>query len=618
MAPYSVAGDSKFHKTLYEGVTTDENISAYLEKSEYYNSGSWTLAPYPDDAEELRDTVGAIIKEIEEYFWPMKTTKGLPFICVGNGCADYKEAAMIECHWEVMLDDDDRMDDVYKTKIEEHQLLEEHITDAFISQPARQFLRVLFVSENKFRVVHFDRSGVKYSIPANLHDDPLDFVRLVVGLTSCKADLIGFDTSLVFNKRDPEILVQPADAMAPSVYIIEKIIPPGDNADIYWQTPFIFFAHTPDGNKVVVKEFWFDGLCLCDPEPRLLAEALGLKGVVQMIEYQVVAATTDFRGPLVEEEQSHYGFQKRTKLRMVLEQYGSDIHYFESKMDLLTAFYDAIKGHMRLYLRKGILHRDISVGNILLGLKGSRSRKGFRGVLIDLDKAIYIYGHKPGELKFAVVGTIPYQSVFVQARAFLSCTEHPNAFSNHDHLDDLQSFFWVFLYIVIGFTAPGRFRSGLTAALPLKMDSMFEESNERAHDAKSLLLREDIYTRETVESHVPEFWGPIIKNLLAEFRAWTIEMYNLKFRVLHNFGTNMTKEQLMARAKEHYTAVLRMFENAIEELEVEEQIEAVESEEELDDDLDSVLGKRDPSSDPVSLNSKPAPKKARADEPAVH
>lgn len=43
-------------------------------------------------------------------------------------------------------------------------------------------------------------------------------------------------------------------------------------------------------------------------------------------------------------------------------------------------------GHLGLF-KAGILHRDVSVNNILLGRPGAVN--GWRGVLIDLDMAIY-------------------------------------------------------------------------------------------------------------------------------------------------------------------------------------------------------------------------------------
>lgn len=44
--------------------------------------------------------------------------------------------------------------------------------------------------------------------------------------------------------------------------------------------------------------------------------------------------------------------------------------------------------HRNLFGEKQILHRDISVNNILIGKK--EAKPGWRGVLIDLDMAIFI------------------------------------------------------------------------------------------------------------------------------------------------------------------------------------------------------------------------------------
>lgn len=46
-----------------------------------------------------------------------------------------------------------------------------------------------------------------------------------------------------------------------------------------------------------------------------------------------------------------------------------------------------LSGHKSLWL-KGILHRDVSIDNILLGCEGAP--EGYRGILIDLDMAIKI------------------------------------------------------------------------------------------------------------------------------------------------------------------------------------------------------------------------------------
>ncbi|KAI0057012.1 hypothetical protein BV25DRAFT_1920545 [Artomyces pyxidatus] len=65
--------------------------------------------------------------------------------------------------------------------------------------------------------------------------------------------------------------------------------------------------------------------------------------------------------------------------RLMLDTVGVPIWTFESSYQLISAVWDAIEGHKDAY-EAGILHRDISVGNILIGPDG-------RGLLIDWDFA---------------------------------------------------------------------------------------------------------------------------------------------------------------------------------------------------------------------------------------
>ncbi|TFY81200.1 hypothetical protein EWM64_g2812 [Hericium alpestre] len=81
--------------------------------------------------------------------------------------------------------------------------------------------------------------------------------------------------------------------------------------------------------------------------------------------------------------------RNRIHSRLVMASFGYPLTKFANLLELLTALRDAIAGHQWLYER-GILHRDISIGNILItGLKDSD-----QGILIDLDYAVKHLIHK--------------------------------------------------------------------------------------------------------------------------------------------------------------------------------------------------------------------------------
>ena len=86
-------------------------------------------------------------------------------------------------------------------------------------------------------------------------------------------------------------------------------------------------------------------------------------------------------------------------------------------------------GHQSL-LKAGILHRDVSIGNILL------TETEDDGFLIDLDLAIKVKDHEPSGAP-SRTGT----KVFMSIGALLGY--------QHTFMHDLESFFWVFFWICV-------------------------------------------------------------------------------------------------------------------------------------------------------------------------
>lgn len=114
---------------------------------------------------------------------------------------------------------------------------------------------------------------------------------------------------------------------------------------------------------------------------------------------------------------------------------GRSITKFDSNLELLYALRDAIKGHQSLYGHK-ILHRDISTNNIMIAPSTSPPRPdGFKGFLIDLDLAIHLDAlnstsrHRTGTIEFMAIGVMDGDL--------------------HTYRHDLESFFYVFLWICV-------------------------------------------------------------------------------------------------------------------------------------------------------------------------
>ncbi|KAF9479360.1 hypothetical protein BDN70DRAFT_878848 [Pholiota conissans] len=79
----------------------------------------------------------------------------------------------------------------------------------------------------------------------------------------------------------------------------------------------------------------------------------------------------------------------RVRTRNVMATYGWPLKHFSSLKELLQVLRDAIAGHKHLYMN-GVLHRDISSGNIIIAQKSNPEAPdtiSYGGCLIDLDRA---------------------------------------------------------------------------------------------------------------------------------------------------------------------------------------------------------------------------------------
>ncbi|KAA8894046.1 hypothetical protein FN846DRAFT_913332 [Sphaerosporella brunnea] len=124
--------------------------------------------------------------------------------------------------------------------------------------------------------------------------------------------------------------------------------------------------------------------------------------------------------------------------RLVMTPVGRAIDTFTSITELLAAMRDAIRGHQMLYNTYQVLHRDVSLFNILIDEDPTRVGKG---LLIDLDLAIRRdrlnttgASHRTGTQDFMAPSLLK---------------GHPHSFRH-----DLESFFYVLLWIATYYTVP--------------------------------------------------------------------------------------------------------------------------------------------------------------------
>ncbi|EPQ53831.1 hypothetical protein GLOTRDRAFT_131161 [Gloeophyllum trabeum ATCC 11539] len=131
---------------------------------------------------------------------------------------------------------------------------------------------------------------------------------------------------------------------------------------------------------------------------------------------------------------------ERIHHRCVLLSVGIPLDRFKSTKQLLHAIRDAVEGHRNM-CSNGVLHRDISPHNIMISVYPEREM-GARGFLIDPELAVVdTMPDLATELHY-LTGTPPFMAIdrWVDDEA------------DHEEWHDLESFFWVLVFVVIRHT----------------------------------------------------------------------------------------------------------------------------------------------------------------------
>ena len=231
-----------------------------------------------------------------------------------------------------------------------------------------------------------------------------------------------------------------------------------------------------------------------------------------------------------------------------------------------------IPGHQRLVaddLR--ILHRDVSAQNVLLGKDGAP--EGERGVLIDFDLAFRATESEPTiKADYNVVcplsqgcphshhsftplqGLRIFQSVSVLSTVFERLQDTP-----HDYLDDLQSFFYLLVYIMLLFRPDGSCVPGAEEGPSIILS--WDQRNPRRAFAHKERLTGGSPLKYSIGKMIRASWGRICEGLFMQLCAWTLSRRGDKERIaIQKKGP----EVLLPKRDEHYSAVLEMFDQAIQ------------------------------------------------------
>ncbi|KAH9895253.1 hypothetical protein C8Q73DRAFT_693579 [Cubamyces lactineus] len=184
---------------------------------------------------------------------------------------------------------------------------------------------------------------------------------------------------------------------------------------------------------------------------------------------------------------NEYAHRERSHMRMVIDDVGRPLTEFVSTREMVRAMRDAIKGHQLAWKDAKLLHRDVSVGNILIADNPEGSK--FVGFIHDFDYSSMEDDSDGGDTRVKSASTIDSHDV---PEDLARKKEHTGTFYFmaieiltepgviHDAHHDLESFYWVLIWVFSRHTDHGDYRGkGLC-------DAIFKfGSDEASADAKA-------------------------------------------------------------------------------------------------------------------------------------
>ena len=136
----------------------------------------------------------------------------------------------------------------------------------------------------------------------------------------------------------------------------------------------------------------------------------------------------------------------------------------------------------------------------------------------------------------------------------------------HDHVDDIESFFWIFTYIVYTYDSKGVYHG---------MDRMLRKweklTGTPASDNKGLFLLE----REFVPDTITPRWPKALLDVYSGFGMFLAPIFQKRMNTRYKEPDEVFEslKKMASSADKHYDDVLQIFDNGIEALEEAENEE---------------------------------------------
>lgn len=339
----------------------------------------------------------------------------------------------------------------------------------FASQPTRLFLHGFYIRGSLIELWVFDRSGLYCSDLFDIHKDFIQFLSIFLSYQRMTDQDLGKSNIIETDNGGMYVILDSVSMPSLGKLYLESQ-PIASRQRLVGTGTTCYRARLPDSNQwnYVLKFKWRWARDLPEDELLNLAKEKGVWGAVSVDYYKEIESTANLRrglrwgthrkfarlhsrktdgniegqrqevtrnsdGLVDHTEETDNFFKNRVLACIVTSPVGRPLHTFQSILELLQVFRDAIKCHRSLYHDARILHQDISPGNMVI-LDGQDEGKP-RGILIDLDSAIELAEGE--ETEPDITGTRPFMAIGVLKS------------ERHTYRHDLESFLYVFLWTII-------------------------------------------------------------------------------------------------------------------------------------------------------------------------
>ncbi|TRM59115.1 hypothetical protein BD626DRAFT_462824 [Schizophyllum amplum] len=535
--------------------TTPKNMMCALDETLYsIDTHKWVRYPEPSDGDQQESAMAAYLNEFTRACWIFHTGKGRPLPkhvlrwtvtntvrtalngevvqTLGIALVDARVTAL---QWSDVLCDIqivphvDRMPEAVRRLV----TLSSGAANTFATQEDRLFHIGLAFAGDTVQLACYDRAGRVLSAAHNIHDNPVIFARMVMGLALLDKSYGGKDISTLTRDGRRFVFVGGLE-----YEIVETL---SINKDIRGRGTTCWRCRRTDSDQdFVIKNAWADKRRALT-EGDFLNIAASLDGVGKLVCGETVLrpdgqphTTTVLRDALKGSSERCAILSQIPQLelrRFVLRPYARPLEEFISKDELLSVFRDAIQAHWDLYELKDVLHCDISDNNIVINEHSGSSLR--RGLLIDFDRAVLV----DKEHKVGPIGDMTGSLLFM-ACDIVQYSERVA----HGPRHDLESFLYVLMIICATYSGPSNTPREDFDLSDSPMSAWMTGDGDRK--ALIMLQYEDDQFRTFLDSVFDPYFDHL-KDLVCELR--TVILRNRDRKVTHRDVLEVLDRHIRAR-----------------------------------------------------------------------